>query len=122
MAGRRKRGPTPISQIYKPSLPQYLVREGLLRPRETKAVGIKLVTRNGRNLIVTIILLVSAACCSFIRGYVVEFLFYPRMILDLLIAACANGWLHLRPDIVVLRLVEGALHPIEQSPPVGGDR
>jgi hypothetical protein len=33
-----------------------------------------------------------------------------------------DGWLHLRPDIVVLRLVEGALHPIEQSPPVGGDR
>jgi len=43
------------------------------------------------------------------------------MIRALLIAAYATGWRHL-PDIVVLRLVEGALHPIEQSTPVGGDR
>jgi hypothetical protein len=32
------------------------------------------------------------------------------------------GGLHLRPDIFVLCLVEGALHPIEQTMPVGGDR
>ena len=51
-----------------------------------------------------------------------EFLLRPRMILALLIAGCAAGRLHLRPDIVVLRLVEGAPHPIEQSTPVGGDR
>jgi hypothetical protein len=48
----------------------------------------------------------------------VEFLLRPRMILALLTAAYAPGWLHLRLDIVV----EGALHPIEQSTPVGGDR
>ena len=52
----------------------------------------------------------------------VEFLLRPRMILALLTAAYAPGWLHLRPDIAVLRLVEGGLHPIEQSTPVGGDR
>ena len=43
-----------------------------------------------------------------------EFLLRPRMILALLPAAYAPGWLHLRLDIVV----EGALHPIEQSTPV----
>ena len=48
----------------------------------------------------------------------VEFLLRPRMILALLTAAYAPGWLHLRLDIVV----EGALHPIEQSTPGGGDR
>ena len=52
----------------------------------------------------------------------VEILLRLRMILALLTAAYAPGWLHLRPDIAVLRLVEGALHPIEQSTPVGGDR
>ena len=51
----------------------------------------------------------------------VEILLRPRMILALLTAAYAPGWLHLRPDIAVLRLVEGGLHPIEQSTPVGGD-
>jgi len=65
---------------------------------------------------------VSAACRSFIRSDEVEFLLRPRMILALLIAGYAAGRLHLRPDIVVLRLIEGALHPIEQSTPVGGDR
>ena len=30
----------------------------------------------------------------------------------------ASAWLHLRPDVVMLRFVEGALHPIEQSTPV----
>jgi hypothetical protein len=52
----------------------------------------------------------------------VQFLLSPRMILALPITGYAMGWLHLRPDIVVLRLVEGALHPIEQSTPGGGDR
>jgi hypothetical protein len=50
----------------------------------------------------------------------VEFL--PRTILALPIAAYAMVWLHLRPDIAVLRLVESTLHPLEQSPPGGGDR
>jgi hypothetical protein len=44
------------------------------------------------------------------------------MVLALLIAAYATVWLQLRPDIVVLPLVEGALHPIEQSTPGEGDR
>ena len=44
------------------------------------------------------------------------------MILALPIAGYATGRLHLRQDVVVLRLAEGALHPIEQSTPVGGDR
>jgi hypothetical protein len=52
----------------------------------------------------------------------VEFLLRPRMILALPITAYATGWLHLRPDIVLPRLVEGALHPIEQNTPGGGDR
>ena len=55
-------------------------------------------------------------------GNMVKFPLRPRMILALLVAADATGWLHLRPDVVVLLVVEGALHPIEQSTPVGGDR
>ena len=64
----------------------------------------------------------SAACRWFIRGDEVESLLRPRMIRALLIAGYATGWRHLPQDIVVLRLVEGALHPIEQSTPIGGDR
>jgi hypothetical protein len=52
----------------------------------------------------------------------VEFLLRPRMILALPVTAYATAGLHLGPDIVVLRLVEGALHPIEQSTSGGGDR
>jgi hypothetical protein len=52
----------------------------------------------------------------------VEFLLCARMILALLIAADATGWLRLRPHIVVLLLVEGELHPIEERMPVGADR
>jgi hypothetical protein len=35
-AGRRKRGPPPILQIYKASLQQYFACEGLLRPAKQK--------------------------------------------------------------------------------------
>ena len=51
-----------------------------------------------------------------------QFLLRPRMILALLSQFMRRAGLHLGPDIVVLRLVEGALHPIEQSTPGGGDR
>jgi hypothetical protein len=44
------------------------------------------------------------------------------MILALLIIGYATGGLHSRPDVVMLGLVEGALHPIEQGTSVGGDR
>src|ERR1700730_5852732 len=71
---------------------------------------------------VTIILDGECACRSFIRSDDVEFLLHPRMILALPIAGYATGRLHLRQDVVVLRLAEGAVHPIEQSTPVGGDR
>jgi hypothetical protein len=84
-------------------------------------------TRNGGtpetwSAAVTIILDGECACRSFIRSDDVEFLLHPRMILALPIAGYATGRLHLRQDVVVLRLAEGALHPIEQSTPVGGDR
>jgi hypothetical protein len=55
MAGRRKRGPAPILEVYKLSLRMFC-RRRLAAAHETKAVGIKPVESNGRNFIVTIIL------------------------------------------------------------------